>query len=190
VTHAPAWVLRKISQQEQGILAYLILYGATHDRRYLELARESSAFWNLFFLDRERQGYYFRTTEDGLPILEGQYGMKSSHAIGYHAFELAYLAHLYTRTHIAAGDGTDNSFCLYFKIDTLELQESINVLPDFMPPGHVRISSVRANGQDVTTALDPANLAEYQVPTGAMVADPRSGTVEIVVEFETTPVHP
>ena len=177
-------------QQEQGILAYLILYGATHDLRYLQLARESSAFWNLFFLDRERQGYFFRTTEDGLPILEGQYGMKSSHAIGYHAFELAYLGHLYTRTHVADGDGTDNSFCLYFKIDSIEPQQSINVLPDFMPPGRVRISSVRANGQHVTDSLNPANLAEYQVPTGAMVPDPQSGTVEIVVEFETRPVQP
>ena len=177
-------------QQEQGILAYLILYGATHDLRYLQLARESSAFWNLFFLDRERQGYFFRTTEDGLPIIEGQYGMKSSHAIGYHAFELAYLAHLYTRTHVAAGDGTDNTFCLYFKIDSIEPQQSINVLPDFMPPGRVRISSVRANGQDVTASLDPANLAEYQVPTGGLTPHPQSGTVEIVVEFETRPVQP
>lgn len=176
-------------QQEQGILAYLILYGATSDQRYLQLARESSAFWNLFFLDRERQGYFFRTTEDGLPVLEGQYGMKSSHAIGYHVFELAYLAHLYTRAHVAAGDGTDNNFCLHFKIENIALQESINVLPDFMPPGRVRISSVRANGQDVTNSLDPANLAEYQVPTGDMVPDPRSGTVEIVVEFETSPVR-
>src|SRR5512132_4376960 len=34
-------------QQEQGILAYLILYGATENPHYLRLARESSAFWNL-----------------------------------------------------------------------------------------------------------------------------------------------
>jgi mannose/cellobiose epimerase-like protein (N-acyl-D-glucosamine 2-epimerase family) len=176
-------------QQEQGILAYLALYGATSDPRYLHLARESSAFWNLFFLDRERQGYFFRTTENGLPILEGQYGMKSSHAIGYHVFELAYLAHLYTRVHVVAGDGAAGSFCLHFKIDSLELQESINVLPDFMPPGRVRISSVRANGRNVTESLDPANLAEYQVPTGNMVPDPKDGTVEIVVQFETSPVQ-
>ena len=126
-------------QQEQGILAYLILYGATGNPHYLRLARECRAFWNLFFLDRERQGYFFRTTENGLPILEGQYGMKSSHAIGYHAFELAYLAHLYTRAYVAAGSGCDNSFCLYFKICSIKQQTSINVLPDFMPPGRVRI---------------------------------------------------
>ena len=159
-------------QQEQGILAYLILYGATGNPHYLQLARESSAFWNLFFLDLERQGYFFRTTENGLPILAGQYGMKSSHAIGYHAFELAYLAHLYTRTYVAAGGGSDNSFCLYFKICSIKQQKSINVLPDFMPPGRVRITSVRANGMDVTEDLDPANLVEYQIPTDAMTARP------------------
>ena len=110
-------------QQEQGILAYLILYGATGEPALPALARESSAFWNLFFLDRERQGYFFRTTENGLPILEGQYGMKSSHAIGYHAFELAYLAHLYTRTYVARGRRHDNSFCLYFKICSIKRAE-------------------------------------------------------------------
>jgi mannose/cellobiose epimerase-like protein (N-acyl-D-glucosamine 2-epimerase family) len=176
-------------QQEQGILAYLILHGATGNDHYLKLARESSAFWNLFFLDRERQGYFFRTTADGLPILAGQYGMKSSHAIGYHAFELAYLAHLYTRAYVAAGGGSDNSFCLYFKICSLKQLESINVLPDFMPPGRVRITAVRANGIDVTEALDPANLAEYQVPTNAMTADPINGTVELVVEFLASPAQ-
>jgi mannose/cellobiose epimerase-like protein (N-acyl-D-glucosamine 2-epimerase family) len=174
-------------QQEQGILAYLILHGASqNDKKYLELARECSAFWNLFFLDRERQGYFFRTTENGLPILEGQYGMKSSHAIGYHAFELAYLAHLYTRAYVAAGGGSDNSFCLYFKICSIKEQKSINVLPDFMPPGRVRIASVRANGVDMTEQLDPANLAEFQIPTDGMVPDPVDGTVELVVEFQAT----
>ena len=176
-------------QQEQGILAYLILYGAASNTHYLRLARESSAFWNLFFLDREHQGYFFRTTENGLPILEGQYGMKSSHAIGYHAFELAYLAHLYTRAYVSAGGGCDNSFCLYFKICSIKQQQSINVLPDFMPPGRVRITSVRANGIDVTQDLDPANLAEYQIPTDAMTPDPTNGTVELVVEFHATPVQ-
>lgn len=176
-------------QQEQGILAYLILYGATSNPHYLRLARESSAFWNLFFLDRERQGYFFRTTENGLPILEGQYGMKSSHAIGYHAFELSYLAHLYTRAFVSAGGGSDNTFCLYFKIGTVKQQESINVLPDFMPPGRLRIASVRANGIDMTESLDPANLAEYQIPTNTMVPDATSGAVELVVEFHASPVQ-
>lgn len=186
-----AWDAHKdFWQQEQGILAYLILYGATENPHYLHLARESSAFWNLFFLDRERQGYFFRTTENGLPILEGQYEMKSSHAIGYHAFELAYLAHLYTRTYVAAGGGSDNSFSLYFKFRIIEQQKSINVLPDFIPPGRVCITRVTANGVDMTDELDPANLAQYQVPTDTMPSDPLNRTVELVVEFQANPVQP
>ena len=176
-------------QQEQGILAYLILYGATGNLHYLQLARECSAFWNLFFLDIEHQGYFFRTTENGLPILSGQYGMRSSHAIGYHAFELAYLAHLYTRAYVAAGHGSDNSFCLYFKICSIKQQKSINVLPDFMPPGSVQITSVHANGVDVTDKLDPANLVDFQIPTDEMPPDPTNGTVELVVEFLANPAH-
>jgi len=176
-------------QQEQGILAYLILYGVTENPDYLRLARESSAFWNLFFLDRERQGYFFRTTENGLPILEGQYEMKSSHSIGYHVFELAYLSHIYTRSYVAAGGGSDNTFSLFFKINTIKQQKSINVLPDFMPPGRVKITRVRANGVDVTEELDPANLAEYQIPTDGMPPNPVDATIELVVEFQTNPVQ-
>ena len=115
--------------------------------------------------------------------------MRSSHAIGYHAFALAYLAHLYTRAYVAAGHGSDNGFCLYFKICSIKEQKSINVLPDFMPPGCVRITSVHANGVNVTEDLDPANLVDYQIPTDGMVPDPRDGTVELVVEFQATPVQ-
>jgi mannose/cellobiose epimerase-like protein (N-acyl-D-glucosamine 2-epimerase family) len=176
-------------QQEQGILAYLILHGATGNPHYLQLARECSAFWNVFFLDREHQGYFFRTTENGLPILSGQYGMRSSHAIGYHAFELAYLAHLYTRAYVSAGPSSDNSFCLYFKISSIRDQTSINVLPDFMPPGCVQITSVIANGVNVTDKLDPAKLDDYQIPTNGMPPDPKDGTVELVIEFRATPVE-
>jgi mannose/cellobiose epimerase-like protein (N-acyl-D-glucosamine 2-epimerase family) len=171
-------------QQEQGILAYLILHGATaNDRKYLQLARESSAFWNLFFLDRERQGYFFRTTENGLPILEGQYGMKSSHAIGYHAFELAYLAHIYTRTFVAAGGGSDNGFCLYFKVLQNPDQTSINVLPDFMPPGTLTIARIRANGIDVTAERKPANANDFQISLKDLKGSPVDNMIELAVEF-------
>jgi hypothetical protein len=114
--------------------------------------------------------------------------MKSSHAIGYHAFELAYLAHLYTRTYVAAGGGSDNSFSLYFKIGSTA-QASINVLPDFIPPGRVHITRISANGVDVTEDLDPANLAQYQIPTDSLPPDPVHGTVELVVEFQANPVQ-
>jgi mannose/cellobiose epimerase-like protein (N-acyl-D-glucosamine 2-epimerase family) len=171
-------------QQEQGILAYLILHGATrNDHKYLQLARECSSFWNLFFLDRERQGYFFRTTENGLPIIEGQYGMKSSHAIGYHAFELAYLAHIYTRTFVAAGGGSDNSFCLYFKVLQNPDQTSINVLPDFMPPGTVAIHRIRANGIDVTQDRKPADVNNFQISLQGLRASPTDGMIELTVEF-------
>ena len=44
----------------------------------------------------------------------------------------------------------------------------------------MRIASVYANGVDVTDSLDPANLAEYQIPTDAMSPDPTNGTVELL----------
>ena len=173
-------------QQEQGILAYLILCGAVpNNAKYLELARESSAFWNLFFLDRERQGYFFRTTENGAPIIEGQYGMKSSHAIGYHAFELGYLAHVYTRTYLAAANDTDKTFCVYFRVLEVTNQTTINVLPDFMPPDKLEICRVRANGVDVTADRKPEIPNDFQISLAGLEGTASSdGMIELAVTFK------
>jgi mannose/cellobiose epimerase-like protein (N-acyl-D-glucosamine 2-epimerase family) len=92
-------------QQEQAILAYLILHGCTTDDdkrdEYLELARECAAVWNLFFLDQDQIGVRFRVNDLGEPVVEGSYASKGGHSIsGYHAFELNYLAHIYTRAYV------------------------------------------------------------------------------------------
>lgn len=171
-------------QQEQGILAYLILHGATkNDRKYLELAHESIAFWNLFFLDRERQGIYFRTTENGLPIVEGIYGQKGGHAVaGYHAFELNYLAHVYTRTFVKTGSDSSSKFCLHFKITKNRDQESINVLPDFMPPGALKINNISVNGIDRTDDLIGSERTTYQIPLDKLDCN-TDDTIDLTVEF-------
>ncbi|MEO8248691.1 MAG: AGE family epimerase/isomerase, partial [Burkholderiales bacterium] len=58
--HRFAWHDRKAWwQQEQGILAYLILSGTQKKTSYLKQARESSAFYNAFFLDHDSGGVYF-----------------------------------------------------------------------------------------------------------------------------------
>jgi hypothetical protein len=41
----------------------------------------------------------------------------------------------------------------------------------------------------MTERLDPADLAQYQIPTDAMPPDPVDATVELVVEFQATPVQ-
>jgi mannose/cellobiose epimerase-like protein (N-acyl-D-glucosamine 2-epimerase family) len=173
-------------QQEQGILAYLILHGAVPgDTKYLELARECLAFWNLFFLDRDRQGIFFRTTENGLPFLRGMYANKGGHSVsGYHAFELNYLAHHYIRTFVISDERDDNNFCLYFKIAAGCGQESINVLPDFVPPGQVRIHAVRFQGCDRSEEVVPPGPNEFQI---AIPAEYRGRETEIVVEFASLP---
>ncbi|WP_437924833.1 hypothetical protein WMF37_38310 [Sorangium sp. So ce291] len=130
-------------QQEQAILAHLVLYGATQDELYHRAARETQAFWNLFFLDREHRGIYFRVTESGLPILQGEYGLRGGHsdASGYHTFELSYLAHVYNRSHVVESEA-EGALCLYFKPDPRSGLTSINVLPDFLPPGQLEVSQI------------------------------------------------
>jgi mannose/cellobiose epimerase-like protein (N-acyl-D-glucosamine 2-epimerase family) len=169
-------------QQEQGILAYLILYGCTNANRdqkrdYLQLARELEAFWNLFFLDQDNKGIFFRVTDIGDPVIQGSYGQKGGHSIsGYHAFELNYLAHIYNSIYV-----NKHPFCLYFKPGTNCRRRSLNVLPDFVQPNVLEVSRISVDGVERST-LDPDNfrieLSEDEFQFGS--------ETEIVVEF--TPV--
>lgn len=162
-------------QQEQGILAYLILHGQTGKAEYLDLARDMQAFWNMFFLDRDNRGVFFRVSDVGQPVIEGSYGNKAGYAIaGYHSFELNYLAHIYTRTYVAGTAGTDQDFCLYFRPDARSGLESINVQPDFLRPGSVEIVSVSVNGR----LRDNFAPTRFQVPLS-----PEELGCEVVVRF-------
>ncbi|MQX37558.1 AGE family epimerase/isomerase [Roseospira navarrensis] len=159
-THKDFW------QQEQGILAYLILHHHfPEEGRYYREAHDLMAFWNLYFLDRERQGIFFRTDDTGMPIIEGTFADKGGHSIsGYHAFELNFLAHLYIRSYLIPKEarGRDTTFCLYFRLDKSNGVRSLNVLPDFFPPGKLRITEVRVNGVS-TPGLVPDAADEFQI---------------------------
>ena len=143
-------------QQEQAILAYLILFGYTGKGEYLQMAREMEAFWNLFFLDRDRWGIFFRTREDGSPVIEGTYGDKGGHSIsGYHSFELNFLAHIYTRVflpryHRGPEDPQPGRFCLFFRpsprLVLVDGETTFNVLPDYFPPGMLTLESIQIGG--------------------------------------------
>jgi mannose/cellobiose epimerase-like protein (N-acyl-D-glucosamine 2-epimerase family) len=142
-------------QQEQAVLAYLSLYGRGRDRpenrRYLDLARECMTFWNLFFLDHDNGGVFFRVGRDGSPDIHQPYGIKGGHAIsGYHAFELNFLAHIYVRTFCRR-----EPFCLYFRPAHTGPGRVLNVLPDFLPHQAVQISGVRVNGTKHSFNNDP-----------------------------------
>lgn len=159
-------------QQEQGILAYLILYGYTENAEYLKLARETMFFWNLYFLDMNQGGIYFRTTDDGLPYMLDSYANKGGHALaGYHSLELSYLAHVYIRTYVRK-----EPFCLFFKLNPDSGAKAINVLPDFIKAKSVKIKSVTINGIE-RPIVEPNN---FQIE----LSESELGA-EVVVEFET-----
>jgi mannose/cellobiose epimerase-like protein (N-acyl-D-glucosamine 2-epimerase family) len=145
-------------QQEQGILAYLILHGVLGDEEYLRLARESSAFYNAFFLDHDDGAVYFNVLANGIPYLMGTERFKGSHSMsGYHSFELAYLAQVYTNLLI-----TKRPLNLYFKPIPDGFKNNIlRVAPDILPVGSIRIGEVtiddepytRFNADDLTITL-------------------------------------
>jgi len=135
-----AWHDRKAWwQQEQGILAYQILYGMLKDEEYLKYARESAAFYNTFFLDHDDGDIYFNVLANGLPYLLGTERMKASHSkSAYHSIELAYLSAIYTNLM-----NTKQPLDLYFKPVVNGFKDNIlRVQPDILPPGSIRISGV------------------------------------------------
>jgi mannose/cellobiose epimerase-like protein (N-acyl-D-glucosamine 2-epimerase family) len=131
-------------QQEQGILAYLILNGVLGDQEYLRLARESQAFYNAFFLDHDDGGVYFNVLANGIPYLTGTERFKGSHSMSfYHASELCYLAAVYTNLLI-----TKNPMHFYFKPLPNSFKRNIlRVSPDILPPGSIRIGAAWIDGE-------------------------------------------
>src|ERR1700675_3415868 len=131
------------SQQEQGILAYLILHGILDDEKFLRTARDSSAFYNAFFLDHDDGAVYFNVLANGIPYLVGTERFKGSHSMsGYHSFELCYLAQVYTNLLI-----TRQPLDLYFHpLPDGFKRRTLRVAPDIMPAGTIRLGEVWVDG--------------------------------------------
>jgi mannose/cellobiose epimerase-like protein (N-acyl-D-glucosamine 2-epimerase family) len=154
-------------QQEQGILAYLILNGCLKTPAYRKLARESAAFYNSWFLDNDSGAVYFNVLANGLPYLLGNERDKGSHSMGaYHATELCYLAAVYTNLLI-----TRQPLDLYFKPKPGGFKDNLlRVSPDILPPGSIQIAQVWINGEEymdfdaqaLTVRLPAPNVPDAQ----------------------------
>jgi mannose/cellobiose epimerase-like protein (N-acyl-D-glucosamine 2-epimerase family) len=131
-------------QQEQGILAYLILNGTQGDSEYLKIARESEAFYNAFHLDHDDGGVYFNVLANGLPYLLGTERFKGSHSMSfYHASELCYLSAVYNNLLIFK-----RPMDFYFKPQPGAFPRNIlRVSPDILPEGSIRIGGVWINDE-------------------------------------------
>jgi mannose/cellobiose epimerase-like protein (N-acyl-D-glucosamine 2-epimerase family) len=164
--HRFVWHDRKAWwQQEQAILAYLILFGCLGDPEYQKHAREAASFYNAFFLDHDDGGVYFNTMAGGLPYLLGNERFKGSHSMsGYHSMELCYLASVYTNLLI-----TKQPLDLYFKPYPDGFQNRIlRVAPDILPPGSIKIGGVQVDGQPYTN-FDADKLFVHLPETGERV---------------------
>lgn len=149
VTDRFSWHDRKAWwQQEQAILAYLIL-AAKIDPLYENEAFEAAAFYNANFLDHDFGGVFPTVLASGMPYVIGGEGGKGSHAMGmYHAGELCYLA---------------ASYCAFLRHETMQLwfkpvsghsfqDKVLRIAPDAIPAGRLpgdpaHISMVLVNGE-------------------------------------------
>lgn len=142
--HDFSWHDRKAWwQQEQAILAYLILTGTTGNPEYLQEARQAAAFYNAFFLDHDEGAVYFNVLADGMPYLLGTERFKGSHSMSmYHSSELCFLSTVYTNLLIRKEPLT-----LWFKpLPDGFPDRRLRVSPDLLPPGSVQIDSVEIDG--------------------------------------------
>ncbi|MEV8630493.1 AGE family epimerase/isomerase [Streptosporangium sp. NPDC051023] len=131
-------------QQEQAILAYLILSGVTGQDRFRQEARGAESFYNAFFLDHDEGAVYFNVLASGLPYLLGTERLKGSHSMSmYHSSELCFLAAVYNNL-LLNGKAMD----LHFKPDPDGFADRIlRVAPDLLPAGSVRIGAVEIDGE-------------------------------------------
>lgn len=141
--HRFAWHDRKAWwQQEQAILAYLILSGTVGGEENLAEARQAAAFYNAFFLDHDEGAVYFNVLASGLPYLLGTERLKGSHSMSmYHSAELCYLATTYTAL-LISGQSLD----LYFK-PRADAHRTLRVAPDMLPAGSFRLEKVEIDGK-------------------------------------------
>jgi mannose/cellobiose epimerase-like protein (N-acyl-D-glucosamine 2-epimerase family) len=143
--HRYAWHDRKAWwQQEQGILAYLILMGhLPNNSAYKKYADESAAFYNAFFLDHNDGGVYFNVLANGVPYLMGTERFKGSHSMSaYHSTELCFLSTVYIDLMIKK-----RPLDLFFNpLPNGFKGRILRVAPDMLPSGCVRIASCTVDG--------------------------------------------
>jgi mannose/cellobiose epimerase-like protein (N-acyl-D-glucosamine 2-epimerase family) len=148
-----AWHDRKAWwQQEQAILAYLILAGSLNNQQYLRFAREAESFYNAFFLDHDEGAVYFNVLATGMPYLLGTERLKGSHSMSmYHSAELCYLAAVYTNLLV-----TKQPLQLWFN-PLPEADRTLRVAPDLLPAGSIRLQDVEIDGKP-HEVFDPRTL--------------------------------
>lgn len=166
--HRYVWHDRKAWwQQEQAILAYMILHGIEKDAESGKYARESAAFYNAWFPDHDNGAVYFNVLANGLPYLLGTERLKGSHSMScYHSTELCYLAAVYTNLLI-----THEPMDFYFKPKPGALKDNIlRVSPDILPKGSIRLEKVWINDEpyndfdaDALTVKLPAAATDLRV---------------------------
>ncbi len=131
-------------QQEQAILAYMILHGIDGKEEYLKHAREAAAFYNAFFLDTDDGGVYFNVFANGMPYLLGTERFKGSHSMSaYHSMELCFLSTVYVNLLI-----TKTPTYFYFKPYPNAFENGIlRVSPDILPEGSISITECYINDE-------------------------------------------
>ena len=105
------------------------------------------AYWNLHVLDHARRGVFVRVSDNGQPVIRGTYADKGGHSIsGYHVDELAFLAQVYQWAFLPRDKHQHTGLTLHFIPSAKCRLRSINVLPDFLGPGQLKMTELLVDG--------------------------------------------
>ncbi|MEW5803040.1 MAG: N-acyl-D-glucosamine 2-epimerase, partial [bacterium] len=98
---------------------------------------------------------------------------------GYHVFELNFLAQLYIRTFV-----NKIPFRLYFKPCPSRENNIINVMPDYLPKGCLKMGQVFVNGAE----WNRIHKDNFQIELGPSTREGAEG-YEIAVEYIPNPEY-
>ena len=162
--HRLVWHDRKAWwQQEQGILAYLILVGDRREARLSQAWHANRPRSTTPGSSIPRLAAYTSTSwPTGIPYALGTERRKGSHSMsGYHSFELCYLG---GGLHQPAGHQAADGLLLQAAARAASPDSILRVAPDMLPAGSVRIEQVWIDGHSHED-FDPVALT-VRLPEG------------------------
>lgn len=132
-------------QQEEGVMASLLLHLVDREQSHLEMARDCLRFWLTYFVDRPNGGVFDTVSIDGWPInglpLNRQKGswLKG----GYHETELARFVHIYLKVL------QDEPVTLYYAYDPTKDPAKYRTVPARIPGLTWHVIKEKVLGKDL-----------------------------------------
>jgi hypothetical protein len=164
-------------QSEQMIFAMFSMLSITGDPTYLELARLAQLQYVANHLDIPNQTVHFGSAGGKPEYEEGQISRPDK---GYHETELAFYSEVFNSVLV-----TNEDIKRHLVLSPQFKEDSIPVLPDFLPPGSIEIAQVTIGGRPIEYTPGSPEASYFRIP---IPEDMRNRTTDlpVTVTFRST----